>query len=179
RLVRAVVAIIVVVYREAALKGCVGVFVREADADEMAVDSRIDRPVDEAAVDRIVADMCKRRVRIFWRIAACRQTIDHAFAPWVASEEPVEAGLFQLQISIIARHLSIPVALDREAGGEVVAAPDERDAAKECIAPGLAPNAFDAGAVIVDDDGATCAVQLFGQLVVPEVNERIPLIVIC
>src|SRR5262249_54131304 len=138
----------------------------------------------QSPVDGIMPDMRKGRVRVGGRVTLPRQAIYEAGAPGVAAKQPVDIGLLERPELLIATQLAVPGALNGKGGGQVIAAPDKRNAAVKGIVLRFLPDELDALFVplqclriIFLRPGQRPCFSHADKLIMSQVDKRIPLVV--
>src|SRR5687767_12860340 len=117
-------------------------------------------------------------MRVNGSIAPRWQTINHACAPGIATEQPIKVGLFQFDKTVVFRKIAIPVALNGKGSCEIIAAPDERNTPIESILFRLVPYQFDAGLIISNNSIPLKAFQFFCKFIMTKIDKGIPLVMI-
>src|ERR1700759_1222981 len=105
------------------------------------------------------------------------QSEHHTGSPGIAAKYPVETGLFHLPVTVITTQAPVPVTLDCKADGQIIAAPDIWYSPVKCIGFCFLPNFIDALFVKSYQSIPAASFHFFCQLVMAEVNKRIPLVV--
>ena len=102
----------------------------------------------------------------------------HAFAPRIHTEKPVAHGGLYLEVGVVAGDFAVEHCLGYKSHGEVVGAPDKGDSVEEGIPGGALGNSLKSGAHIAHKLGSHSLVVLHREIVMTEVDERIPLVVV-
>src|SRR6476469_8779190 len=134
RLVRRVVADVIVIYDEAGVERRVFVGVVEGDALEILEDRPIHRSVEETAAQLFDPEL-PRHGRV-WGVgpdAIVRPADHHRRAPWIGPEEPVHGRLLVFPVALVAGHAAVKHRLRRKRRYQIVRAPDEWNADPEAI----------------------------------------------
>ena len=112
--------------------------------------------------------------------APLRQFHNHACAPRIASKEPVAQSALHFHESGVGSGGAIENALREHRRGEIVGAPNARDAPQERMRLCALISTLNAGAQIANKFGFQSRIcGVLNDLIMAHIHERIPLIVAC
>ena len=156
-----------------------GKFVRfgESQADQTLVSDRCDRTVDQSAADLRFQKLCRRQMRVFRKLAAHWQAFEHRRAPRVSAKQPITMIDRGLAISCVACHQFVQMHLRDERDDQIVRTPEEGNSYSIRVRLCTRDDAFDAAAVISRKLGFRLLIDKRIQRKMPDVRERIHLIV--
>ncbi len=94
-----------------ALESGIGIGVKKREAQEVLVDTFVNRPVNQSACGGLSEKAGDGRVGIKRIVAALREAAYHGGAPRIASEEPVSHGSLHMVIPGVAGGIAVEPAL--------------------------------------------------------------------
>ena len=175
-LVGRVVLHIVVIDYIGRLEGCIRILARQSYAPQIVENRSIHRAIDQSAHGCPYLQGNERRVGIDGIVAPQGQLDNHARAPGVTAKEPVDERGLHLAITVVAGQFAVEPALGSHGHREIVGAPDGRNSVEKGIVLRPLKHPFEPAAQVAGKLPAHPPIVHPGQMIMPQVDKGIPLI---